>query len=188
MYSRLECGPVPNVMAALPNRGGSLCSMPQRRKVWLTLTTRVLCSNAAKKRNPLKFAGCPKLPNRSQLLVGRSSPYCEDIWRCLTTFFPIVDTCLSCKDTARQSCVTVPRWRIFGDFFASCIFSEPRAAHFRPAFCIDNRLDNRLYRVYKHPTGCRLSNRLCNRFDNRLDVCIHDTTCCPTGCQCRMQV
>jgi len=23
---------------------------------------------------------------------------------------------------------------IFGDFFASCIFIEPRAAHFRPAF------------------------------------------------------
>jgi len=23
---------------------------------------------------------------------------------------------------------------IFGDFFASCICSEPRAAHFRPAF------------------------------------------------------
>jgi len=23
---------------------------------------------------------------------------------------------------------------IFGDFFASCIFSVPRAAHFRPAF------------------------------------------------------
>jgi len=23
---------------------------------------------------------------------------------------------------------------IFGNFFASCIFSEPRAAHFRPAF------------------------------------------------------
>jgi len=25
---------------------------------------------------------------------------------------------------------------IFGDFFASCIFREPRAAHFRPAFYI----------------------------------------------------
>jgi len=25
---------------------------------------------------------------------------------------------------------------IFGDFFASCIFSEPRAAHFTPAFYI----------------------------------------------------
>jgi len=23
---------------------------------------------------------------------------------------------------------------IFGDFFAACMFSEPRAPHFRPAF------------------------------------------------------
>jgi len=28
--------------------------------VWLTLTTRVPCSNAAKMRNPLKFAGVPQ--------------------------------------------------------------------------------------------------------------------------------
>jgi len=26
---KLQCGPVPNVMAALPNIGGALCSMPQ---------------------------------------------------------------------------------------------------------------------------------------------------------------
>ena len=25
----LECGPMPNMMAALPNIGGALCSMPQ---------------------------------------------------------------------------------------------------------------------------------------------------------------
>jgi len=25
----LECGPMPNVMVALPNIGGTLCSMPQ---------------------------------------------------------------------------------------------------------------------------------------------------------------
>jgi len=34
--------------------------------------------------------GCPKLPNRSQPLLGRSSPYCENVWRrycCLTCFF-----------------------------------------------------------------------------------------------------
>ena len=31
--------------------------------------------------NPLKFAGCPKLLNRSQPLVGRSSPYYENMWR-----------------------------------------------------------------------------------------------------------
>jgi len=47
--------------------------------VWLTSTTSVPCSNAAKKRNPLKFAGVPKLANRSQPLVGRSSPYYEDM-------------------------------------------------------------------------------------------------------------
>jgi len=28
-----------------------------------------------------------------------------------------------------------------------------------------------------------LSHRLYNPSDNRLDVCIHDATCCPTGCQ-----
>jgi len=28
----------------------------------------------------------------------------------------------------------VVRWCRDGDFFASCIFSEPRAAHFRSAF------------------------------------------------------
>jgi len=45
---------MPNVMAALPNIGGALCSTP------LTPTTRVSCSNAAKKRNPLKLAGVPQ--------------------------------------------------------------------------------------------------------------------------------
>jgi len=63
--------------------------------------------------------GCPKLANRSQPLVGRSSPYCEDMWGrycCLRSFFPIVDTCLSCEDIAWQSCVMVRRWRIFVNF------------------------------------------------------------------------
>jgi len=27
--AQLECGPVPNLMAALPNIGGALCSTPQ---------------------------------------------------------------------------------------------------------------------------------------------------------------
>jgi len=26
---KLQCGPMPNVMAALPNTGGALCSTPQ---------------------------------------------------------------------------------------------------------------------------------------------------------------
>ena len=65
--------------------------------------------------------GCLKLANRSQPLVGRSSPYCEDMWgrHCCLTFFPIVDMCLSCEDMpiARQSCAMVPRWQFFGDFW-----------------------------------------------------------------------
>jgi len=75
--------------------------------------------------------GCPKQPNRSQSLVGRSSPCCEDMWGrycCLTSFFPIVDTCLSCEDTARQRCATVPRWRFFGGFLRP-VLSASRVQH-----------------------------------------------------------
>jgi len=50
---------MPNVTAALSNIGGALCLM---RKVWLTPTTRVPCSNAAKARNPLKLAVVPQTP------------------------------------------------------------------------------------------------------------------------------
>jgi len=38
--------------------------------------------------------------------------------------------CLSCEDVAQQSCVMVRRWQLF----ASCISSDPSAAHFRHAF------------------------------------------------------
>jgi len=72
--------------------------------VWLTPTTRVPCSNAAKTQKPLKFVGVPQTRQQISPLVSRSSPYYEDMcrrYRCLTSFFPIVDTCLSCEDTAR---------------------------------------------------------------------------------------
>jgi len=61
---------------------------------------------------------CRKFLNRSQPLIGRSSPYCEDMCRtycCLTVFFPIVDTCLRCEDIARQNCAMARRRGIFGD-------------------------------------------------------------------------
>jgi len=49
-------------------------------------------------------------------------------------FFSKCRYCLSCEDIARQSCAMVPSWWIFWRFLRSCISSEPRAAHFRPAF------------------------------------------------------
>ena len=127
---------MPNVMASLPNIGGALCSC---HKVWLTPTTTVPCSNAAKMRNPLKFAGLPQTNEMISAASGpASSPYCGDMWRryCrLTSFYPIVDTCLSCEDIARQSCGMVPRWQLFG-VSASRISSEQRTSAFQT--CILN--------------------------------------------------
>ena len=146
---------MPNVMAALPNIGGTLrirgfttmryinlrftyllTYLLQRRKVSLTPTTRVPCSNDAKTRNPLKFTGVPETRQQISaasgpkftILRGHVGRRC-----CLPRFFPTVDTCLSCEDIARQSCAMVPRWRFLA-VFGFCISSEPRAAHFRPAF------------------------------------------------------
>ena len=54
---QLECGPMPNVMVALPNVGGALCSTLQSLADAHYLMP---CSNAAKTRKPLKFAGVPQ--------------------------------------------------------------------------------------------------------------------------------
>jgi len=70
----LECGPMPYVMAALPNVGGASV---QRRKVWLTPNTGMPCSNAAKTRNSLKFAGVPQ--TRQQILAASGPKYYQDI-------------------------------------------------------------------------------------------------------------
>ena len=49
---------MPNVMAALSTIGGALCSTPQSFAD--THYYRMLCSDAAKMRNPLKLAGVPQ--------------------------------------------------------------------------------------------------------------------------------
>jgi len=85
------------------------------------------CSNAAKTRNPLKFAGVPQTTGWISALVGRSSPYCGDTWRtyrCLISFFPIVDTCLSCEDIARKICAMVARWRFLATFLRPAFSSS----------------------------------------------------------------
>ena len=59
---------MPNVMVALPNIGGALCSTPQSlvdAHYWMP------CSNAAKTRNQLKFAG---LPQTGQPISAVSGP------------------------------------------------------------------------------------------------------------------
>ena len=39
-------------------------------------------------------------------------------------FFPIVHMWLSGEDIVRQSCATVPRWRIFGDFLRHVLLAS----------------------------------------------------------------
>ena len=99
----------------------------QCRKVWLTLTSRVPCSNAAKMRNPLKFAG---VSQTRQQISAVSRPkftillgHVEEVLL-FNKFFPIVDTCLSSKDIARQSCAMVPKWR-----FLRPVFPASRVQH-----------------------------------------------------------
>ena len=48
---------MPNLMVALPNIGGALCSTPQSLA---DAHYYMLCSNAAKTRNHLKFGGVPQ--------------------------------------------------------------------------------------------------------------------------------
>jgi len=71
----------------------------------------------------------------SQPLVGRSSPYCANVWRRhwrLISFFTIVDTCLSCEDI-------VVRWCPDGNFLATfCLLCFHRAACSTFQTCILN--------------------------------------------------
>jgi len=103
----------------------------QRRKVWLTPTTRVPCSNADKTRNPLKLRG---VPQTNETISAASGPKFTILWGhveevlLLKKFFPIVDTCLICEDIARQSCGMVPRWRFLATFL-SPVFGASHVQH-----------------------------------------------------------
>jgi len=119
------------MMAALPNIGGALRSTPLGWHPLLECRAVTL----PRCRTHWNLQGCPKLANRSQSVVGQSSPYCMDVWRrhcCLTSFFWIVDTCLSCNDMAWQTCALVCRWRFF------CVLHFQRAARSTFQCCILN--------------------------------------------------
>jgi len=99
-------------------------------KVWLASGKRRRCSNEAKTRNPLKFAGVHQT-NRSQPSLGWSLPdsgYLEEILR-FKILFRLSMLALAAKiqpDKFLRGCAE----------FASRIFSKPCTAHFRPAFLI----------------------------------------------------
>jgi len=64
---------------------------------------------AAKTRNPLKLAGVPQTNETISSAASRPkfTMHCKDMWgdiAVLQVLSPIVDTCLSCEEIARQSC------------------------------------------------------------------------------------
>jgi len=99
--------------------------------------------------------GCPKLANRYQPLVGRSSPYCKYMWRrycCLTSFFRL-STCSLVAKTWPDKAV---RWCADGDFLRS-VFPSSRVQHLSD---MHSKFALRLHHVSKygrHP--------ICDRWD-----------------------
>jgi len=107
--------------------------------------------------NPLKFAG---VPQTRQEISAASRPkftilqgHVEEILL-LKSFFPIVDTCLSCEDIARQSCRMVPRWRLFGDFLRA-VFSAGRAQHVSDLHSKFTLKPHRVRKYGRHPISDR---------------------------------
>jgi len=97
--------------------------------------------------------GCPKLAKKSQPSVGRSSPYYEDMWRryrCLISFFLIVDKCLSCKDTARQSCAMVPKWHFLRPVFSASHMQQISDMHSKFAL-----RPHHMWKYGRHPISDR---------------------------------
>ena len=108
---------MPNAMAALSNIGSASV---QRRSLADAHYYTVPCSNAAKMRNPLKFAGVPQ--TRQQISAVSRPKFTILAGHLLNNFFPIVDTCLSSEDIARHSGAMVPKWRFLRPVFpASCV-------------------------------------------------------------------
>jgi len=124
-HHQLECGPMPNLMVALPNIGGALCSMPQSLADDPLLdAVQQRCQDA----KPVEI--CRGAPN-SQTNLSLSGPKftilsgpVQEVLL-LNNFFPIVDTCLSCEDMTRQSCAMVPGWRFLATFLHP-VFSASR--------------------------------------------------------------
>jgi len=100
----------------------------------ILITTGVPCSNAAKARNPLKFAWVPQ--TRQQFSAVSTSKFTvlsrhvEEVLLLNKFFYRLSIHAFVPKILPNK----VVRWCQKLRFFASCIFSEPLAAHFRHAF------------------------------------------------------
>jgi len=129
---------MPNVMVALPNIGGAVCSTPQNL-AHAHYYMYMPCSNAAKTRKPLEVAGVPQTP---ETISAASGPKFTILWAhveqilLLNNFFRLsIHALVAKKDIARQSCGMVPRWRFFASFLRP-VFQRATCSTFQT--CIVN--------------------------------------------------
>ena len=102
--------------------------------VFIALCT-IVAHNIAQNR-PDSFPPYPPagVPQTNEMISATSRPKFTILWRhlehilLLNKFFPIVDTCLSCKDIAHWSCAMVPRWRFLATFLRP-VFAASREQH-----------------------------------------------------------
>ena len=94
------------------------------------------CSNAAKMRNQLKLPGVPQTNENISAASGPKftilSGHVEEVLL-LNKFFSDCRYVPQLQRYGPTKLCDGAQMAIFGDFFASCVFSEPRAAGFRPA-------------------------------------------------------
>jgi len=129
IYAKLECGPT-----WWPPCRIQMATSVQRRKVWLTsleCRARVPCSNAAKTRNPLKFAGVPQTGKPISAASGPKftilSGHVEEVLL-LNSFYRLS----MCTLVAKIYPDKVVRWCPDGDFlaiFLRLVFSPSRVQH-----------------------------------------------------------
>jgi len=108
-----------------------------RQVDWMASGERHRCSNEGKTQNPLKFAG---VSHTTEPISAISGPKFTILWGHVEEIFLFHNCFSDCgymPQLQRHSPTKLfdgAQMGIFSDFFASCIFCEPRAAHVRPAF------------------------------------------------------
>jgi len=113
--------PMPKVMVALSNIAGAVCSAPQFG--WRPLLE-CRAVTLPRRKSRWNLQGSLKLTNRSQPLVGRSSPYYEDEVSVINNFFRLSIH----ASTVKIQPIKVVPWCQNGDFLRP-VFSASRVQH-----------------------------------------------------------
>jgi len=126
----------------------------QRRKVWLTPTTRVPCRNAAKTRKPLKFAG---VPQTRQHISAVSRPKFTILWRHveeMSMFNKFFFRLSIHASAAKIQPDKVVRWCQNGDFLHP-VFSASRVQHISDMHSKIALRPHHVWKYGRHPISDR---------------------------------